>query len=699
MPKYTLEIGGKTYDFESAKPLSDQELAGYARQIAGERAGTMAPPGQIPGAGQYQAPPEAPVPVGRRLAQGFRQNVSDIARVAQPSAEALAAAGGAVRGGAAMAPAGPVAAAGGALAGGLTSFLGTRAGSELLQGQQPDLRAGAQEYALGEMLGQGLGTAVKLGARAADTLRSSAQRSAANVARQAAGDQLGAIKAGLSAAEPGASPAQATAEIPRQAWQSLLAFEPTDFSAQLARTRRALAEEELARMAGGRSQTEAMRTQEQAQQTLNALVAPMRETELGAANQAGQTMARLGPQAAEKQQSMVSALQQSGRTATEAAQRGEAAAQQMQRAVQTGRIPTVSATQAARAQGAAANQWQETADVFADVAKQRRSERDFIERQIGSLEAYGLKPLSIDPLLGSIDRSLNTPGLRASNDLTKVLGLVRDDLVNLAQRNGGVIDAHDLYTIRKEGVAQRVRDVLKIDDPKAGAKLTASVLDKLRPVIDNAIETAAGGPGWRQYLQTYSQGMDVIAQKQMAAQALEMFKDSPQQFVKLVRGDNKDAVEAIFGPGRYDIFKEMSAQMPTLDKLARQVELDKRAAELAEGGKKDLALILEANRSKLRLPNWFQPAITATNLSLASANKRLDKKTVELLRKAAETNQSMLDLLNGLPEKERRKLLDIVIDTQRRTGEAKRAAAVGTVGEVERQRNALSEQPVNALTE
>jgi hypothetical protein len=67
------------------------------------------------------------------------------------------------------------------------------------------------------------------------------------------------------------------------------------------------------------------------------------------------------------------------------------------------------------------------------------------------------------------------------------------------------------------------------------------------------------------------------------------------------------------------------------------------------------------------------------------------------LRKAAETNQSMLDLLNGLPEKERRKLLDIVIDTQRRTGEAKRAAAVGTVGEVERQRNALSEQPANNL--
>jgi len=297
--------------------------------------------------------------------------------------------------------------------------------------------------------------------------------------------------------------------------------------------------------------------------------------------------------------------------------------------------------------------------------------------------------LSIDPLLGSIDRALNAPGLRASNDLTRVMGLVRDDLVNLAQRNNGIIDAHDLYTIRKEGVAQRVRDVLKVDDPKAGAKLTASVLDKLRPVIDGAIQTA-GGTGWRQYLDTYSQGMDVIARKQMASQALQMFRTSPEQYVKLVRGDNPDAVEAIFGPGRYDIFKEMSAQMPTLDKLARQVELDKKAAEMAEGGRRELAEIFEANRSKLRLPGWFNPQITAANMGLASVNKRLDKKTVDLIRKASESNQSMLDLLNGLPERERRKLLDLVIEKQRVTGPAQRAAIGAAIGETDRQINNLA---------
>jgi hypothetical protein len=221
-------------------------------------------------------------------------------------------------------------------------------------------------------------------------------------------------------------------------------------------------------------------------------------------------------------------------------------------------------------------------------------------------------------------------------------------------------------------------------------------VDKFRPLIDSAIENA-GGTGWRQYLDTYSQGMDVIARKQMAAQALEIFKDSPQSYVKLVRGDNPDAVEAMFGPGRYSIFKEMSAQMPTLDKIAKRVELDKEAATKAAGGAEELARILEANRAKLRIPNWFSPAVTATNMRLADVEKRLNKKTMDLLRQAAESNQSMLDLLNGLPAQERQKLLRIAAE-QSTWRPAARAAIAPGIAEVSRQvTNALAPESTNAL--
>ena len=741
MPKYTLEIGGKTYEIESDRPLSDSDLATYAQKIvAPQQTQPSAPPGQIPGAGPYVAPAAEQMPVGRRIAQGMQRNVGQITgalpSALQPTAEMLAGAAGAARGATAMAPGGPVSAALGGLAGGLAGFAGARAGGELLQGQTPDMVDATTEYLTGETLVRGAGKIFTGGARALDFLRFTPERQAANIARQAAGEvgvdrtkRLPAISEALRVAEPGVSPAQATAEIPRQPWQALLAFEPTDFSAQLARNRRALQEEELARMAGGRSQTEAMRTQEQSQQMLNALTAPIRQTELGAANQAAETIARLGPQAQARQQSMISALRQGQPMPVPAPQQGGLVRGTVTGEPMTGQSMIVPSAEAARlrtlasqAQGpmlrpdqvgavgqgqearflrnrlsAAADEQQQTGQVFAEIAQQRRAERDFIERQIGSLEAYGLRPLDVTPIVQSIEASIKAPGIAASPTTVKVLRALSDDFANLAALRGGTMDVHDLYTLRKEGIAQRIQDILGQQDPKIGAKITSSVLQQLKPLIDQAIERA-GGTGWTRYLETYSQGMDVIAQKQMAAQALEMFKDSPQQFVKLVRGNNPDAVEAIFGPGRYDIFKEMSSQMPTLDKLARQVELDKKALEQAGLGKAEFAAILEANRSKLRLPGWFNPQITAANLGLSNVNKRLDKKTVELLRKAAETNQSMLDLLNGLPEKERRKLLDIVIEKQRVTLPAKAAATAATIGEADRQANTLAPQPLNALT-
>lgn len=563
--------------------VEQQRALAVARARRRKAEASATPPEQIPGAGPYQAPPAAEIPVGRRVAQGVQRNVGQIVSALQPSAEMIAGAGGAIRGATAMAPAGPVAAAAGGLAGGIAGFTGARTGAELLQGQQPDVQGAVQEAVAGELIGRGAGSAIRAGARGLDYLRSLPQNKAVNIARQAAGPEAANLRAALQGAEPGMTPAQATAGSPRQAWQALLAFEPTDFAADVARRQQALSQSQLAGLAGGPSATAARETAEAGKKQLTDITSPMRETELAAANEAQRVMNALVPRRQQKQTSMVSALQESGRTGTEAAQRTESAVQQLQRVV-PGQISSVSARQTARVQAAAGAQQQEASNLFADISRQRRAERDFIDRQIGSLEAYGLRPLDINPVVQRIDTTLNTPGIRASTDVTRVMSLLKDDLLTLAERNGGVIDAHDLYTLRKEGVAQRVRDVLKQDDPKAAAKVTAAVVDKFRPLIDNAIEQA-GGTGWRQYLDTYSKGMDVIARKQMAAQALDMFKGNPQDYVRLVRGDNPDAVEAIFGPGRYSIFKEMTAEMPTLDKVARIVEADKLAAEKAAGGR------------------------------------------------------------------------------------------------------------------
>jgi hypothetical protein len=558
---------------------------------------------------------------------------------------------------------------------------------------------------MGEVVGRAVSPVVAAVAKPLvkplDYLRGSAERTASKIAQQAAGGERADIIQQLRAAAAAGdelTPMQVTAGTAEAAFPALLARgQGTPQAIRVAQEQVRQAEANLASLAGGANQTAAQEAVNQARANLNALTTPMRETELGAANEAAQVINRLMPRAAQKQESMVSALQQAGRTGTEAAQRAESAAQQLQR-VAPGQIPAVSATQAARVQAAASRQQQETSNIFADLAKQRRAEKDFLERQIGSLEAYGLRPLNIDPVLQSFDQALTTPGLRASDTLNRVVTALRDDFANLAAKGGGTIDAHDLYTMRKEGIAQRVQDILKQNDPKIGAKITNQVLERVKPLIDNAIEQA-GGTGWRQYLQTYSKGMDVINQRAMAAQALKLFQDLPDQYVRLVRGNNPDAVEAVFGPGRLSVFKEMSEQMPTLEKIAQRLELDKQAAATAGKGGERLAEILEANQPKFRIPNWFSPVVTATNQKLANVEKRLNAKTLGLLRDAASSNRTMADLLEGLPAKEKQKLLAIINSPS--TWKAITAGGTAAFAEPAREaltsQNALAPQTANAL--
>lgn len=522
---------------------------------------------------------------------------------------------------------------------------------------------------------------------------------AGKISRQVAGDRINAIRAALAAAPEDLTAAQAASGVQRDAWQALGEFaSKTDDMTVRLKQQAANDLAQLQRMAEGGNATEARQAYEQSIQRLNQLTQDMRNIELGAANQAGQTINRLAPQLQQRQASMVNALrggipvgearvgQATISPATEAAQRTAAAQVQAERIV-PGQIPAISARQAARTQMAAAQQWQETSDIFADIARQRRAEAGFLERQIGSLEDYGLRPLDAGSIIGAIDSKLSQPGLRASSNVTKVLQAVKDDIANLTAKGGGVIDANDLYTLRKEGINERIMQIMGQTDPKISAKVTRKVLSEVRPLIDDAIEQA-GGTGWRDYLKTYSQGMQAIDQKAMAAQAAKLFKDSPQEYVRLVRGNNPDAVEAIFGPGSYDIFKEMGSKMPTLEKLAANIERGAEMSAAATRGKEVFGEIVEdVGRTFPRFPNLLSREAAIGNLTFADLEKRLDKKVVAKLREGMLSGKNALEMLNTLPSAERSKVLRVLTDrnTWGKTGAAAARAAV------------LPQAPTNAL--
>ena len=543
---------------------------------------------------------------------------------------------------------------------------------------------------------------------------------AGKIARDVAGDRISAIRAALMAAPSDITAAQATSGIQKDAFQALGAMtSKTDQVSALMKRQAADDLAQLQRMAEGGNETEARAAYEASIRRLNQLTADMRNVELQAANQAAQTVNQLAPKLQQREASMVNALREgmpvnlpsgaagtpapgvSGiHSGTEALQRANVAddaarrlmvarSQAARGGVSESTVPGVNDRQIERANRFVSEQWQETSDAFAAIAKQRRAEAGFIERQIGSLEDYGLKPLDAGKITAAIDAKLSQPGLRASSNMTKVLQSIRDDIVNLTEKGGGVIDAHDLYTLRKEGINERIMQIMGQTDPKISAKVTRNVLQEVRPLIDDAIEAAAGpgGTGWKNYLKTYSQGMQAIDQKAMASEAAKLFENAPNEYVKLVRGNNPDAVEAIFGPGSYDIFKEMGSKMPTLEKLASNIQRTGEMKEAAIAGTEALGKAVGGDSFRFRFPSLLNRATTAANLTLDILEKRLDKKIFAELQKGMLSGKSALEMLNTLPTIEKSKALQALADP----------TSWGKTGAVAARAATIREQPKNSL--
>jgi hypothetical protein len=555
-----------------------------------------------------------------------------------------------------------------------------------------------------------------------------AQVGAGKIARDVAGDRIGAIRAALEAAPSDITAAQAASGVQRDAWQALGALtSKTDEMSTFLKKQFSDDLTVLQNAAQGGNATEARAAYEQSIKRLNQFTADMRNVELQAANQAGQTINRLGPQVGQRQASMVNALREgmpanlpSGAAGTPAPgvsgiHAGTEALQRANVADDAARRLMVQRSQGARgvmseapfsgandrriesANRFVSEQWQAASDEFANIAKQRRAEAGFIERQIGSLEAHGLRPLDAGSITGAIDAKLAQPGFRASSNMTKVLQSVKDDIANLTEKGGGVIDAHDLYTLRKEGINERIMQILGQTDPKISAKVTRNVLQEVRPLIDDAIEKA-GGTGWRDYLKTYSQGMQAVDQKAMAAEAARLFKDAPNEYVKLVRGNNPDAVEAIFGPGSYDIFKEMGSKMPSLEKIAGNIERAGAMKEAATAGTETLGKIIGEDSFRLRFPSLLSRTTTAANLTLDILEKRLDKKVFAEMQKGMVSGKSALEMLNTLPAAERNKALRALTDPSS-WGKGGAVAARAATTQEQPNRLAPEQQNRNALAQ
>jgi hypothetical protein len=630
MPTYSISApDGNTYKIEGPEGASDEQVRSKVLE-------------QFPDAGK------------RKVSTGEK-----LLTAAEPALEAT----GATLGGLAGVEAGPVGVVGGAGLG----YGATRAGiqkikqalgypvdvpqttQEAAYRAAKDVATGAAFEAGGQMLGPILG-GIKSGYRA---LFPTGETKAAKMVGQALGDNLPKAREILRQASGDLTASQALAAIDPKTGQTVLnaptaqallqraqARDPEFFTSLFGKqeAQRLL---ELQKIAGGVDQTAARAAQEEMKKALNERLIPVLQGEMNAANIGGQMLPTLRSMEATSAENAAKSVEDVRRMVAA----GERAGERAKTTVTVPGQPRVPGRYTYM--GELVGKADQVASDAAKGSLRFGQARDFAKAAREDLEAAGVKELTGDSVVASINRKLSDPKIAGNRDIEAVLKQVSKDIQKWS-KNGGVIDAWALDSIRKNSVNSAIQKLYPAASSQSNKALAAKVVESIKPAIIDAVEDA-GGTGYRKYLTDYATSAQKIDQKKLGATLLDLYQRSPKEFVRWVEGNAPEKVEDIFGPGSYNIFKELSPEtQATLQRVAGDITREDIIKEQAKAGGKRFEDILQTNLSFFRRPHILSRKATVMNTVLDHLEGRVSKKTMNALTKAAKSSDSMEALLSKL---------------------------------------------------
>jgi hypothetical protein len=489
---------------------------------------------------------------------------------------------------------------------------------------------------------------------------------AGKVAREMAGDTINQIRAANNLAPVDINAAQAAAGIDNDVYQAFLDFyagkDKTSFQRILKDTQKAGQLNRLAQLAGGPNLTENIESVKQAKNVLNQLMTPIRETELAAAN----IGARVG---LPLQREADTLAQAAGQKVADVRRFSAAQGRAINPATNNLTTDQQLMKLAARADDVAA-QAAEGSLAFGEAAR-------FKQAAVDSLADYGLKPLKSDAILSRLGGILNNPEFAGNDVIEGAVKAFGDDVAKWT-KNGGVIDAFALDSLRKNSVNAAVEKLRPGLDQTSKKNLAAGVIAQLKAPIINAIEEA-GGTGYGKYLGDYAANAQLIDRRRLAGKALEMLDKSPDEFRRLVAGNNPDAVEAVFGPGSFNILKEMGADVKPMQQVADELTRDITIKGQVKSGR--LALGLEDQYGS---PSELIPGFVGYKTAIAKKvaqvlTGKVNEKAQALLTEGARSGKAMNEVLNTFPAEERIKAVKLLTELAKTDKDLQRAIASGAI--------------------
>jgi hypothetical protein len=283
----------------------------------------------------------------------------------------------------------------------------------------------------------------------------------------------------------------------------------------------------------------------------------------------------------------------------------------------------------------------------------RQSARD-MDSIVAGLAAQGREPLLAAPLVDTLRRQASAEGVRTSSARRALLKLA-NEIENGADQNG-MLSPYDLYTLRKEASDIVEKYVASSAQPSTGSKKRAAgLVIGFKNSVDEAL-----GPEFRDYLTQHQLGMQKVNMQELGGKAAQLAKESPNEFIALMRGERPQMVEDVMGKGtgQYDIFGMALAdpnRFRALQQSANELGVLNRMGELSSQGSTAATELIGRERpfvsralTRVGLAA-FPPArigADAAQVALASA---LKPRVQQQLAEAAISGPNALALMNQYP--------------------------------------------------
>lgn len=230
-----------------------------------------------------------------------------------------------------------------------------------------------------------------------------------------------------------------------------------------------------------------------------AIAGPMRDKALTSATTNNAGIQALEAQKAAARNSQINA------TRNEAAYSGELGRQLRTADRQAGASGNPSGLNIPKRYTPAAREAEKVPSTLKDLAlvkQQADHEARIIQQQIDKISESGVKMSMPDRIVSGLEKSMIKPEVIGDpKGVGKILALIKSDLTKMTR--DGVIHPKSLDVYRRTGIGTTIEAYMKNKNSSVSNSVVSEMTRTVKPLIDDAIEEAAGG-GWKAYVKTYS---------------------------------------------------------------------------------------------------------------------------------------------------------------------------------------------------